>query len=207
MMLDGTPDDAALDSVLLPSPKVPQKKPKATPPRPYASVEAPAEGDGQRRAVDLDLAADLNFAPPRGDLQEGLADVPEAVTFSAPAAGDELDDVPEAAPLHAGDLPLVPDVGPLCGPSPLPGSPPVVEELKPGVADQAPADIAADMGFATVDAVGEPEGDEPGGGHTREQELSGWAAMARTPLPQAWILIFGIICGIVAVVGMIGTKC
>ena len=218
VMLDGTPDDSALDSVLLPAPRVPQKKPRATPPRPQVKVEPPA-GGGRRRAVDLDLAADLNFSPPRDDAptpsspgeEDDLADVPEAASLPTPDAGDNLDGVPEAAPLRAGDLPLVPDVGPLCGPSLLPRSRPVEEDLKlvmagsaAGEASQAPADIAAGMGFAAVDAVDKPEG-----GDTGEQEMSAWAAwaaMASKPLPQAWILVFGIICGIVAVVGMICTK-
>ena len=190
VMLDGTPDDSALDSVLLPEPKV-EKRPRATPPQPHVAQASP--GAPATKQVDLDLAADLSFEPPHDtdnysleSVVERLEDVPEA--GSMPDAGDALEDVPEAGALPDGGMVVVPEVGPLCASTPPPDSP-----------SSAPSDVAAGMGFATLDPVDEsdePEDNLP----ARDRSLS------RAPSPHIWVLVFGIACGVVAVAGMIWTR-
>lgn len=190
VMLDGTPDESALDSVLLPEPRV-EKKPRATPSQPHVPVKV--RGDGTRSA-EPSRTVDLNFSPPVDQtpppsavcVVPDLNGVPEARTMPLPDAAEGLADVPEAG--------VLPEMGPQSGPSTTPDAP----LDRPGDGD-SPAATAAGMGFTAVEAVDEPEENHAG------EEQPG-RSFARQPIPHTWILIFGIICGIVAVVGMIWTR-
>lgn len=186
VMLDGTPDDSALDSVLLPQPTV-QKKLEQVEVEVDVDMESPDSGDSNE--VDLDLAADLNFTAPRDTagyavaavitrLEESGDEVPEAGALPRDpevAPPPQLDDVPEAGAMPGPEL-VVPEMGPQCGPTASPD----------------PAAAAAGMGFLAVDAV-DDEPDEPS---TQPRKRSGGG------FPHIVVLIFGIVCLAVAMVGL-----
>lgn len=212
VMLDGTPDDSALNSVLLPSPEVPRKKPKA--------YRTPGDAGQGAREVELDLAADLNFAPP-GEIDIDFTSTNELEQVNAPEAratvgGDQppdLEDVAEAEAMPGleADM-LVPHMGPLCGPSPLPAPYREEEDLDLGLntrESSEPVDVAANMGFTAVDAVDavhEAPGQGAGADAPLPEDLPSRPARSRATIHHVLILAFGIICGVVAVVGMIWSR-
>lgn len=228
MMLDGTPDDSALRSVQLPPPKVErkrtapssenrpvrQRRPSSTEhlvvkrPRRQSSTEhrvvATRAESGEHRVVTTRSTT--------GEHQAVPARAPSKThnrVFSTP---DEqldpdlqLDTIPEAAVLPT--------------PSPLRRPHEQTEDLKlePGLDRKQDAQKAA----------GAPKPDKPSvaGPEKISDTLIGWAnedptpiataahlrqapppRRARSPMPPLWVLIFGIVCGLVAVAGIIWSR-